>query len=400
MRFARGRRVGLEGGGDALMETDPLDGGDLAQQRLAHQCVVEPEPVAGFFDDEPRSQGLSDGLEQLALEHLLDDLEGELASDHRPDQQCFIGRLRQTRQAPADRLADALGERVGVPLPARLLHMAEHFDQKERIAGGDARQRLSEPGVVVAGGGQVGADIIRIQPAEGEPLGGAVAVQVGEHTGERVGAIEVGAAVGAQDVQPNAVTGAEQVAQQQQRGLGRPVHVVDHNQDRQLCGHRRQEASQRIEQQGPFSVWVGLGRSSQARNDIAELGRQTSQLLNAPDRTQAGRAEIRHQGAEGLGEGLVGGSHLLVAAPVQDNGTLVVGLAGRLRGQAGFTHPGLAGDEHGPGGAGGGGGPLSGQAIEFRPATDEGATGGQDWWQAGAVEGRWPARSVVRPHWG
>ncbi len=87
---------------------------------------------------------------------------------------------------------------------------------------------MAELFVVVAGLGDVGAYVVLIEAAETDAVGGAVAVQVGEHRRQRMGAVEISAAVGADDLHARAVAEAQQMPQQEQRWLGRPVQVVEY----------------------------------------------------------------------------------------------------------------------------------------------------------------------------
>ena len=72
--------------------------------------------------------------------------------------------------------------------------------------------------VVVAGLRDVGADVV-VESAETDAIGGAVAVQVGQHRRQRMGAVEISAAVSADDLHARTVTEAQQMSQQEQRWL-------------------------------------------------------------------------------------------------------------------------------------------------------------------------------------
>ena len=69
--------------------------------------------------------------------------------------------------------------------------------------------------------------------------------RVGEHLGERMSAVEVGVAVRREDEQPHRRTGTEHVAEQQQRRLVGPVHVVEHE------DHRDRSATSRRGSRSP-----------------------------------------------------------------------------------------------------------------------------------------------------
>ena len=116
--------------------------------------------------------------------------------------------------------------------------MAQRLDEEERIATGDRRQCPGQLFVVVAGFGDVCGHVVLVEAAEGEAIGGAVAVKVGEHRRQRVGAVEVGAAVCADDLHARVLAEAQEMPQQQQRGLGRPVQVVEDQDDGRIRRRR------------------------------------------------------------------------------------------------------------------------------------------------------------------
>ena len=106
---------------------------------------------------------------------------------------------------------------------------------------------LREFFVVVAGLGDVCTHVDLVEAAELKASGGAVAVKVGEHRRQGVGAVEIRAAVRADDLHAGVLAEAQKMAQQKQCGLGRPVKVVDNQHDRCAGGGDAEHCDDGIE---------------------------------------------------------------------------------------------------------------------------------------------------------
>ena len=112
------------------------------------------------------------------------------------------------------------------------------------------------------------------RPLSCKAVGGAVAVKVGEHRRQRMGAVEVGAAVRADDLHAGVLAEAQQMAQQQQRGLGRPVKVVENQDDGCARGGDLQQRDDGVEKCVAFGVRVGARRRGEIGQDIGQPGNQ------------------------------------------------------------------------------------------------------------------------------
>ena len=97
-------------------------------------------------------------------------------------------------------------------------------------------------------------------------------MQVGEHRRQGVGAVEIGAAVGADDLHARAVAEAQQMSQQEQRWLGRPVQVVEYQDNRRFRGSHFQERDDGVEKCVALGVRVGARRRGQIGHDVDQPG--------------------------------------------------------------------------------------------------------------------------------
>ena len=99
-------------------------------------------------------------------------------------------------------------------------------------------------------------------------------MQVGEHRRKGMGTVEVGAAVGADDLHARAIAEAQQMPQQEQRGLGRPVQVVEDQHDGCAGGGDFQQCDDGVEQCVAFGFRVGAGWRGQIGKDFGQPGNQ------------------------------------------------------------------------------------------------------------------------------
>ena len=227
------------------MQAHALERHELGEQHLPDERVGEPEPGerTRLLDDESGLARLGDRVDQLGAAHLLDEREVERRADDRGDRERVVRRVRQARQPPAGGLAHAFGQRAGLPRAAGLLDVAHHLDQEERVARRHLGELAPEGAVGVADRGEVGVDVGGGEAAERDAMRVGVAPQVGERRGERMRARELGVAIGADDEQAAALRAAQQVTQQRQRRLARPVEVVEHEQHRRLARRRARAAA-------------------------------------------------------------------------------------------------------------------------------------------------------------
>ena len=161
----------------------------------------------------PALARLVERVDEVVPDHALDQVQGEPAADDRGCGKGLVGLGRKPRKSAADRLTNPLRQGARIPVAATFVHVAQCLDEEERIAARDRRQGPGQLFVVVAGFGDVGGHVVLVEAAELNAVGGAVAVQVGEHRRQRVGPVEVGAAVGADDLHAGVVAEAQQMPQ-------------------------------------------------------------------------------------------------------------------------------------------------------------------------------------------
>ena len=276
-----GAGLGLQRRRDALVQPHAPHGRQLGEQRLPDDGVVEPVPTAGLLDDDARLARLVERVDEVLLDHPLDQLDGEPAADDRGRGKGLVRLRRQPRKPAAHGFPHTLRQRARVPRAAAFVDVAQRLDEEERVAAGDRRQRPGQLFVVVAGLGDVGGHVVLVEAAELQAVGGAVAVKVGEHRRQRMGAVEVGAAVRADDLHAGLLAEAQQMAQQQQRRLGRPVQVVEHQDDGCARGGDVQQRDDGVEQCVALGVRVGAGRRGQVGQHLGEPGNQWKKCFDA-----------------------------------------------------------------------------------------------------------------------
>ena len=99
-------------------------------------------------------------------------------------------------------------------------------------------------------------------------------MKIGEHRGQGMGAVEVGAAISPDDLYAGPLAEAQQMAQQKQRRLRGPVEVVEYQNDRRARGGDLQQRHDRIEECVALGVRVGASRRGQIRKDIGQSRNQ------------------------------------------------------------------------------------------------------------------------------
>ena len=99
-------------------------------------------------------------------------------------------------------------------------------------------------------------------------------MKIGEHRRQRVGAVEVGAAVRADDLHAGVLAEAQEMPQEKQRGLGCPVQVVENQDDGRARGGDFQQRDDGVEECIAFGVRVGARRRGQIGQDIGQPGNQ------------------------------------------------------------------------------------------------------------------------------
>ena len=161
-------------------------------------------------------------------------------------------------------------------------------------------------------------------------------------------AVEVGVAVRREHEQPHRRRGAQHVAEQQQRRLVGPVHVVEHEDHRVGLRHLGEEVAHSFEEPVAFGLRIGRHRRGQPGNARREIGQHARQLA-------AERAELCAQSLHGhtrrvvtqrFGERLERRAELLVAATPQDRRAGLVRVAHELADETRLADAGLARHQH------------------------------------------------------
>ena len=272
------------------VQADPLERHQLGQQHLADERVGEPEAAgrAGLLDDQAGPAGLGDLVDELGAAHLLDEAEVEGRAGDGGHRQRVVGRSdsRDRRRPVASRTPS--GSEPGSHAPPVSSTWRSTSIRKNGLPGGDLGELLPERTVGVADRGEVVGDIGGGEAAEAQPLAGAVPAEVGERGGERMGAGELGVAVGADDEQPRGLGAAQDVAEQRQRRLAGPVQVVEHEQDRRLLRPGAQQLGDGVEQGQPLGVGIGPPRRRLAGSSSASSG--TTRASSSTPRTARSRA--------------------------------------------------------------------------------------------------------------
>ena len=191
------RRARVEQLGDRPVEPHALERDELGDEHLPHECVREAEATehGRVLDDEPRLTGLGHGVDEVAAHDVLDQLDIEGRAHHRRDREGVVGRSRQAGEPPPRCLTNAFREAGRIPCPARLLDMAQHLDQEERVAPGDLGDRSRQCVIGVPDRVQVRLHLGCGETSERDAIRRRVAPQVGEGGGQRVRSSELGVAV-------------------------------------------------------------------------------------------------------------------------------------------------------------------------------------------------------------
>jgi hypothetical protein len=218
---------------------------------------------------------LSTGADQCLLAQVagrLHDAELELRPDHGGDPQGVVGVVRQAGEPAAHDFPDSFGNAQffdGQPRAPALLssfdgagldQVAEHLPDEERVAFRLLVDGPSQgvPGFVEGTAGGLfddGRHADVIQAAERQPLHTALAAEVGHDLDQRMVVREFGVPVGAEDEDAPAA-GPDDVAEQQQRRLGRPLEVVEHQQHRFVGRGGREPGRHSVEEAIPLGVGV------------------------------------------------------------------------------------------------------------------------------------------------
>ena len=202
------------------------------------------------------------------------------------------------------------------------------------------------------------------------------------------------------DEETHGLGGPNEVANQQQSRLLGPLEVVEHEHD---PGRRRQGAepgTHRVKEPVSLGLGIRLQRRIEAGNGQGQVGDEADEFSGVAPPGRSTRA-ARHELLEGLDEGLVPHTDVLVAAAEEDHPTLVVGVAGHLGGKSGFADARLARYQDDATFAAGGQLPSLEESLHLGGASREGQDGlggkpGRERGPAGEKLGRFPAHNHDR----
>jgi hypothetical protein len=260
-------------------------------------------------------------------------------------------------EAQAVGQVDLLGRQLGPDLPV--------FPVQATSLGQVLAELLDEERVPVGVGAEPGGHargrrpaaqrrrqlphLVDVEGTEDDPAAGGVADQSPKGVGQGRPHRGLVAAVGAEDEDPRRLEPVDEVLEQGERGRVRPVEVLQHEQERSDRGQPQEHVPQRRVQEVPRL----LGGEVEGRG---QFGEAPAQRGHDPGHLGAGVAqegqqlfvgELPGELLEDLqerepGNGLLG----LQATPEQSRRPPVVGLGGRLLGQAGLADAGLAAHQH------------------------------------------------------
>ena len=246
---------------------------------LAQQRVAEPVPAVVVGDQDVALDGLAHGVAQRAL------VEPARLGEHgvlqpladRDEPQDLLRRLGQPLDPQHERVAQRVGGGAEAVDAGR-----QQLLREQRVAARALPQPVQQLGVgrFAEDVGQLVGQLVVRERIERHAVGARVALQLGEQRPQRVPAVQLVGAVGADDEHP---LGDQAVGEERQRRAGRavgPVQVLD-DQDHGLL------ARQRVEQ----------------RQQPLEQPRLRAGVLARVDRL-VGRAEAREERADGRTHGV------------------------------------------------------------------------------------------------
>ena len=353
---------------DRAVESHTTARAELVVQSRAHQRMGEAPPVDRHLVHEATLHRTGQGEQHVLLgepRRRRQHFEVELATDHRRDAKQLVGLRAEPTQASSDDLADALrqpdhvrGHRRRPPTvllvqDAGLGEVAEHLADEERVALGllsnDACEvTAAAPCLLPRGPLEEVDDVFGGEAVERDALDALDPAEVGEHLSQRITALQVGVAIGADDQHAHRGLGRHDVAQEQQRRSSRPVQVIDDQQDGTVGAHRHEPLDHRVEEPIPLGLGIGAGGRGQVEHARRDLGQQADELAAVATERARERVvfDVIDREAQCFDERLVRHAELFLAATEQHRCAVVVHLASELRCKPRLADPGLTRDEH------------------------------------------------------
>lgn len=298
----------------------------------------------------------------------------ELGPDDGRHGQHVVGLVGEPGEPAAHDVPDAFGDtevldgRGRHPAAAVLFHrpgfgqVAEDLTDEERVAFGLGVDGAGEGFVfaveIVTGGLlDVADDGGGVEAGQRAPLHAGLAAKVGQQFGQRMTPVEFGVPIGPDDQQPERLWEAQKVAEQEQRGFGGPVKVVEDEEDGLIGGGRGQPGADGVEEPVPLGLRVRMKDGLEVGNPLPQLGHEPGQFSAVPPEPllQLRRGCVVEEMAQPLDERLIGHAEILVAPSGQDGASFCVHPQGELGGQSRLAHPRLPRQQRHP--------PVSGRRL-------------------------------------
>jgi hypothetical protein len=162
--------------------------------------------------------------------------------------------------------------------------------------------------------------------------------------------VELGVPIGTHHQEALRLRWADDVAEEEQRGLGRPLEIVEHEQQGCFPGRAGEPGGNGVEEAVAFRLRVGLQRSRQVGQPLGQLGGQAHKLpaMAAEALAQPVRRRVVDEVAQSLQERLVGDAQILVAAAGQHDAALGVSHLSEFGREPGLSHSRLPGEQGHP----------------------------------------------------
>ena len=291
-QLAGGRVLALERVADGHVQRRAPGAGQIPVDRLADQAVHEAhagDRPGGVLDELADDRGVQ-ALERLGAGEARRPVErghGEDPPLDGADLQQLAGLGRQRQQAPADRVAHAVGQRRAGALVERAAEPALRREQPhdlvgvQRVAVGQLQQRAHQRLRRLA------AAAVQHERAEvlvGEAAEVQVPAEAGELAEDRLElgiAARAGVVVGRDDEHRHPADHARDEGQQQQRRLVGGLQVVDHDQQRPVGGERAQEERDPVEEREARAVGLQRVAALGQAEALAQLGGQADDPAGA-----------------------------------------------------------------------------------------------------------------------
>ncbi len=314
--------------------------------------------TTGDLDEHAGGDGLVEQLDQAILPLVQDrreDVDVELAANHRGDAESLERRRRQALQPPGHELHDPRRDAYVLgrePLcrgnEPRGLEMVHELLDEEGIAGRLALQPVQELGRRREPGERSDkpADVVGRQPADLNPFRGAVPLDVGLDLRERMPPGHLAVPVSGEQQQRGRRRDNRQMLQEKQSRLVGPLQVVQDDENGMRGRHIRQQRRDRLEEPVATSLRVLPRQRVSETEPRFQLGHEACQLRRAHRelQTELVRVALEQVVAKRLHERLVRNERLLEGASPEHDASAFVDLERELGGESCLADARLSGD--------------------------------------------------------